>query len=181
MSVGVELVAYNSEYLLQAAQVVREILSAPPIDDATSLNDVVSQLQTDSTRDGFGGIIALVRGEAIGLVTWYDITGRELYDRWRPRFTPKERIPMPGGRGAMIAQIGVLPSVRGRGLGSRLLQAALTRIEPLHDWAAVNSHTIAHSALSMFNRNGFEVLPLTGIQSPERICLLKAIRQPVAA
>jgi GNAT superfamily N-acetyltransferase len=177
---GIQLVAYRPEHLWLTAQAIREVITEPPF-DALSLPEVISELQSDQMRDGFGGLVATMRGAPVGLVMWHDLTGRELNDRWRPRFAPKDQVPTPQGNGALIGRIGVMPSVRGHGLGARLLAAALEQIEPTHEWVAMNAYKMGSGMPDMFSVAGFEVLPLVGVQSPNKICLLKTVRLAIPA
>jgi GNAT superfamily N-acetyltransferase len=177
MNRAVELIAYDPAYEYQTAQAFLEVFTASPYSESLTLNDAVSQIQADSERDGFGGVLIVSGDSVIGFSWWFDISGAELNDRWRSRFAPKELIPRPEGHGALLNEFGVLASARNRGLGHRLLQATLEQIEPTHDWIAMNARMFAHAGLALLKSYAFEDLGVTGIQVPTRICLIKTINR----
>ena len=173
MNRAVELIPYDAAYESQTAQAYLEVFTTNPWNETLSLNDARQQLQADSERKGFGGLLFRSGDRVIGFSWWFDITGRELGDRWRPRFAPKEKVPAPEGAGVYLIEFGVLPSMRNHGLGHRLLTGTLEQIEPTHDWIALNTHKFAHAGLALLKSYAFEDLGLSGIQVPSRICLMK--------
>ncbi|HLY25974.1 MAG TPA: hypothetical protein VKQ72_06520 [Aggregatilineales bacterium] len=168
-----ELIPYNPAYASQTVQAYLEVFTAPPWNEALSLNDALSQLETDAQREGFGGILARTGQEIGGFSWWFDISGPELNDRWRLRFAPKEKVPHLEGRGVFLMEFGILPTLRHHGLGKKILDATLEQIEPNHDWIALNTSNIAHAGLALLKSRAFEDLGLKGIQVPTRICLVK--------
>lgn len=175
-STPVELVAYDPSYAHATAQAFLEIFTMPPWNETVSLNDLMYQLESDYCREGFGGLLFTSGKDVIGFSWWFALSGHELYERWRPRFQPREKIPTPEGRGTLLAEFGVVPAARHRGLGRRLVQTSLQQIEPDYDWIAVTSQKFAHPALALLKSAAFVDLELTGIQVPTRICLFKYIR-----
>jgi ribosomal protein S18 acetylase RimI-like enzyme len=171
----IEIVPYDLSQALPTAQAMLEVFSAPPFNEALTLNDTLALLKSDQARLGFNGVLIRLADTVVGFSWWYDITGHDLYDRWWSRFTPRENIPMPDGRGAFLTEFGVLPTLQHRGLGQRLLKASLDQIEPDHDWIALDTSKFAHAGLALLKSQAFEELELTGIQSPLRICLMKTI------
>ena len=171
----IEIVPYDNSLALPTAQAMLEVFSAPPFNEALTLNDTLSLLESDQARGGFSGVLVRLADEVVGFSWWYDITGRELYDRWWSRFTPRENIPTLDGRGAYMMEFGVLPTLQHRGLGQRLLKASLEQIEPKHDWIALDTSRFAHAGLALLKSQAFEELDLTGVQSPQRVCLMKRI------
>ncbi len=174
----IEPVPYDPAYALQTAQAFIDVFSPPPFNEPVSLNDILAQLESDYSRAGFGGILlrAALANEIVGFSWWFDISARDLHDRWRPRFTPRDNIPTPSGRGAYLIEFGVLPAFQHHGLGQRLLKATLARIEPDHDWIALDTQKFAHAGLALLKSQAFEEVELTGLQVPTRICLMKTIR-----
>ena len=57
------------------------------------------------------------------------------------------------------------------------LKATLEAIEPNHDWIALNTNKAAHAGLALLLSNGFMDLGLTGVQSTNRICMMKTMQQ----
>jgi GNAT superfamily N-acetyltransferase len=176
----IEMIPFDNALVQETAQAYLSIFSAPPWSTTTSLTEVLTQLHTDQTRDGFGGYLVSVERYGLkeigGFAWWYDISGEELHELWRPRFEPKNSIPQLEGRGVYLSEWGVVPSMQNKGLGGKILGAVLESVEPDHDWIAVNSHRHAHAALALLRSHAFELLELKGVQSPERICLLKTVR-----
>jgi GNAT superfamily N-acetyltransferase len=172
----VDLVTYEPSFIYDTAQAYLDIFSAAPWNETFSYNDVLFQLQTDQERPGFGGLLFKSPSEVSGFAWWYDVTGTELYDLWRPRFSPRESIPMIEGRISLLMDFGVRRSLRNKGLGQRLLKAALGQIEPTHDWVVLTTHDFAHAALALLRSNGFETLPLKGVQKPSQIALYKELQ-----
>jgi GNAT superfamily N-acetyltransferase len=174
----IEVIPYDSAYALRTAQAYLEVFSAPPWNEALSLNDVLSQLESDMARKGACGVLmrSTFADNIVAFSWWFDITGQELHERWRPRFMPKENVPQPEGRGVYLMEFGVVPTMQHHGLGQRLLKATLADIEPQHDWIALNTHRFAHAGLALLKSTAFEELDLTGAQIPTRICLMKYIR-----
>jgi GNAT superfamily N-acetyltransferase len=177
MNRSIELIPYDPAYESQTAQAYLEVFSTVSWNANLSLNDALVQLQADSQRDGFGGVLIRAQGTISGFSWWFDITGTELNERWRSRFAPRENIPYLDGRGVFVIEFGVKPALRGHGLGNRLLKATLEAIEPGHDWIALNTNKAAHAGLALLLSNGFVDLGLTGVQSPNRICMLKTIHR----
>lgn len=174
MNKTIELIPYRPDYLAYAAQAVREMLTTPPLHETASLNDIISQLNADQDREGFGGLLAIdEREQVIGGMWWFSLDGQALYERWKPRFTPREAIPMLAGRGAYIANIGVIPSVRNRGLGKHMLSAALSTLEPDHAWIATVAYQSFAAGLAVLRSHGFEPLPLQSTQGYPKVALLK--------
>ncbi|MCS6870090.1 MAG: GNAT family N-acetyltransferase [Anaerolineae bacterium] len=176
MNRTVELIPYRPEYLAQAAQVIREMLTTPPLSETVSLNDIIAQLDADQKREEFGGLVALDEHEQVlGGMWWFGLDGAALYERWKPRFAPREAIPVPNGRGVYIASIGVIPSVRNRGLGKYMLNAALSTLEPEHDWIATTAYQVLSAGLAVLRSQGFELLPLQSTQGQGKVALLKYV------
>lgn len=176
----VELIPYDPAYLQQAAQTFLEVFSTAPFNETLSLNDVLTQLDSDYGRPGFGGLLVYAENAfanpIVGFSWWFDISGEELRDRWQPRFKPSENIPTPRGRGCYLTEFALLPTLRHHGLGHRLLRESLDAIEPNHDWIALQTQKFAHAALAILKSHAFEDLNLTGIQVPTRMCMIKSIR-----
>ncbi len=172
-----EFITYDSAYDFQIAQAFLEVFTTPPVNEVLSLNEALTQLQSDSQHPGFGGLLVRIADEIVGFSWWFDISGQQLYERWSPRFAPKANIPQPAGRGAFLVEFGVVPRLQNRGLGCRLFKGSLEQIEPDHDWVAVSIHKFVHAGLALLKSEAFEELDLTGIQVPTRICLLKTIRR----
>ncbi len=172
---NIQVIAYDPAYAYATAQAFLEVFTTPPWNETVSLSDVLAQLATDYSRDGFGGVLTTQGDFVVGFVWWFSITGRELHEQWRPRFQPKENIPLLEGRGVYLSEFGVATSLQNRGLGQRLLKAGLEQMEPQADWIAVISNKQVHSALALLKSQAFEELPLVGIQVPDRICLIKEI------
>src|SRR5579859_5992457 len=176
MNNAIELIPYDSSYESQTAQAYLEVFTTGHISENLSLNDALAQVSADSQRDGFGGLLVKVQTTIAGFSWWFDISGSELNERWRARFAPRDNVPRPEGRGAFVIEFGVKSTLRGRGLGNRLLKATLAEIEPTHDWIALNTTKSAHAGLALLLSNGFVDLGLSGVQAPGRICLMKTIR-----
>lgn len=172
-----ELVPYDPSLALPTAQAFLEVFTTPPLNEVLSLNDALSQLESDANRDGFGGILLQAEPTIVGFSWWYAMDGVELHDRWRPRFTPKEKVPQPEGHGVYLTEFGILPRYQHHGLGKRLFERTLSEIEPDHDWIALSTNTFAHAGLALLKSKGFEDLGLKGVQVPTRICLIKYIRR----
>jgi ribosomal protein S18 acetylase RimI-like enzyme len=168
-----EFVAYDPRYASQTAQAYLEVFTASPWNETLSLNDALSQLETDAERPGFGGTLIRSAEAVAGFAWWFDVTGRELNDRWRRRFGPKESVPLLEGKGAFLMEFGVLAALRKRGLGRRLLETTLSQIEPTHDWIVLDTSTTALAGLALLKSAAFAKLDLVGIQDPRRICLLR--------
>src|SRR3954452_4518820 len=96
---SVELIPYEPIYASPTAQAFLQVFTAPPWNETVTLNDVLAQLDADSGRPGFGGLLLKSGKSVVGFSWWFEISGRELNDIWRPRFTPKEKVPQPGGCG----------------------------------------------------------------------------------
>ncbi len=176
MNKTVELIPYRPEYLADAAQAIREMLTTPPLHETVALNDVISQLNADQGRESFGGLLALdERQHVIGGMWWFALDGQALYERWKPRFTPRESIPVPSGRGIYIANIGLIPSVRNRGLGSYLLGTALDSLQPDCNWIATTAYQSWSAGLAMLYRHGFTQLPLQSLQGQGKVALIKQV------
>ncbi len=173
----IEIIPYDSTFLLQTARALIDVFSPPPFNENLSLNEALAQVESDQSRAGFEGLLVRSGEEIAGFSWWFDLTGQDLYDRWRPRFAPKENIPVLEGRGVFLLEFGLLPTLQHHGLGQRLLKAALSRIEPEHDWIAISTYKFAYAGLALLKSEAFEELDLTGIQTPSRICLLKTIRR----
>jgi GNAT superfamily N-acetyltransferase len=171
----IELIPYDPTYTLDTAQAFVEVFTTTPWNEPVSLNDVRAQLDSDNSRAGFGGFLLRSAESVVGFSWWFDISGRELHERWRPRFTPKENVPTPEGRGVYLIEFGVTPMMQHHGLGQRLLNATLAEIEPNHDWVALDTHNFAHAGLALLKSRAFEQLELRGVQVPSRICLMKYI------
>lgn len=171
-----EFVAYDTHYASETAQAYLEVFTAKPWNETLTLNDALSQLRTDTERPGFGGTLIRSGESVAGFSWWFDMTGRELNDRWRRRFGPKESVPLLEGHGVFLMEFGVLGTLRNRGLGRRLLEITLSQTEPGHDWIALDTSTSALVGLALLHGNGFENLDLVGLQDPRRICLLKALK-----
>lgn len=171
-----EFLSYNPSHDFQVAQAFLEVFTAPPINEVLSLNEALAQLQSDSKQPGFGGLLVRLLDEVIGFSWWFDTSAQQLYERWSPRFAPRENIPRPTGRGALLVEFGVVPRLQNRGLGCRLLTSSLERIEPDHDWVVVSIHNFVHAGLALLKSQAFEELDLTGIQVPARMCLIKRVR-----
>lgn len=70
------------------------MLTTPPLHETVALNDVIAQLDADQGREGFGGLLAVdERQHVIGGMWWFELDGQALYERWKPRFAPREAIP----------------------------------------------------------------------------------------
>jgi len=83
MNKTIELIPYRPEYLAEAAQVIREMLTTPPLHETIALNDVIAQLDADQSREAFGGLVALdEREHVIGGMWWFGLDGQALYERW---------------------------------------------------------------------------------------------------
>jgi ribosomal protein S18 acetylase RimI-like enzyme len=179
MASRIELIPYDPAYVLHTAQAFVDVFTMSPWSEAISLNDVRTQLESDYRRVGFGGLLlhSTLEDSVAGFSWWFDSSGQELYDRWRPRFVPKEKVPKPEGRGVYLIEFGVTPMLQHHGLGQRLLKATLAEIEPTHDWIAVDTHRFAHAGLALLKSNAFEELGLSGSQVPTRVCLMKTIRR----
>ena len=176
MNRTIELIPYHPAFEAQTAQAYLDVFSTAEWSENLSLNDALVQLQADSQHDGFGGVLIRTQATIGGFSWWFDLSGNELNERWRSRFAPRDNIPYPDGRGVFVIEFGIKPALRGHGLGNRLLKATLEAIEPNHDWIALNTNKAAHAGLALLLSNGFVDLGLTGIQSPNRICLMKTIR-----
>lgn len=87
MSVSYDILPYTPDLLHITGQIIQEIVTAPPLNEISALSDVLAKYQSDSTRDGFGGYLLKVNGKYAGASAWFDVSGRELNDRWRPRFS----------------------------------------------------------------------------------------------
>ncbi len=172
----IELVPYDPAYVLPTAQTFVDVFTTAPWSESVSLNDVRSQLESDICREGFGGLLLRSADSVAGFSWWFDIRGEELNDRWRRRFGPKEKVPTPEGRGVYLIEFGVAPMLQHHGLGQRLLNATLDKIEPNHDWIALDTHKFAHAGLALLKSQAFEELELIGLQVPSRICLMKFLR-----
>jgi hypothetical protein len=177
MNQAAEIIDYDPAYSAQTAQAYLEVFTSPPWNETLSLNDALAQLEADSEREGFGGLIIRTGQEVGGFSWWFDISGQELYDRWHPRFEPKDDVPFLEGRGSFLIEFGIMSKLRHHGLGQRLLQGTLAQLEPSHDWIALNTSNTAHAGLALLKSYAFEDLGLTGIQVPSRICLLKTVRR----
>ncbi|PJF30407.1 MAG: hypothetical protein CUN51_07740 [Candidatus Thermofonsia Clade 1 bacterium] len=176
MNKTIELIPYRPEYLAEAAQVIREMLTTPPLHETIALNDVIAQLDADQSREAFGGLVALdEREHVIGGMWWFGLDGQALYERWKPRFTPREAIPIPNGRGVYIANMGIIPSVRNRGLGKYMLRAALNTLEAEYNWIATIAYQAYAASLAVLRGQGFEQLPLQSTQGQGRVALIKYI------
>ncbi|MFN7208875.1 MAG: GNAT family N-acetyltransferase [Aggregatilineales bacterium] len=176
MNKTIELIPYRSEYRAEVAQAIREMLTTPPLHETVSLNDVIAQLDADQRREAFGGLLAVdERQHVIGGMWWFGLDGQGLYERWKPRFAPREAIPTPNGKGVYIANIGVIPSVRRRGLGKYLLGAALSELELEHDWIATVGYQSFAAGLAVLHGHGFTQLPLQSLQAQGRLALIKYI------
>src|SRR5258708_33777884 len=177
MNRTVDFIEYDPQYASQTAQAYLEVFTAPPWNETLSLNDALSQLETDAERPGFGAILVRSGDDIGGFAWWFDMTGRELNDRWRRRFGPKEQVPLLEGRGTFLMEFGVLPALRHHCVGNRMLRTAISQIEPTHDWIALNTSTTAHAGLALLKSNAFEDLGLVGLQDSKRLCLLKTIER----
>jgi GNAT superfamily N-acetyltransferase len=176
MNKTIELIPYRPDYLAYVAQAVREMLTTPPLHETVSLNDVIAQLDADQGREGFGGLLALdEREQVIGGMWWFSLDGSALYERWKPRFTPREAIPVPAGRGVYIANMGMIPSARNRGLGKYMLSAALSALERDCDWLATIAYQAFSAGIAVLKSQGFVQLPLQSAQGQGRVALLKQI------
>lgn len=177
MNRTIELMPYESHHLPSAAQLIHEVLSTPPMRETFSLTELLGQLRSDEARAGFAGLVALdtALGEIIGGLWWFALDGKELYERWRPRYSPREAIPQPNGYGAFIPNFGVLPGARNKGLGAHLLNTALTQLEATFDWIAIHGFTSVPQSVAILKSHGFEQLPLVGIQVQDRVCLIKYV------
>jgi GNAT superfamily N-acetyltransferase len=171
-----EFTSYDPAYEQETATAFLEVFTSAPYNEILSLNDCRTQINADSHRKGFDGILIRSDDQVVGFSWWFDITGYELYDRWRTRFTPKDRIPKPDGKGAFLMEFGILPTMRHHRLGKRLLEDTLAQIESNHDWIALSTHDFAHAGVALLMNNGFAELGIHGIQVPSRICLMKRIR-----
>ncbi|PJF42121.1 MAG: hypothetical protein CUN50_05310 [Candidatus Thermofonsia Clade 1 bacterium] len=177
MNKTIELIPYRPEYLAQVAQAIREMLTTPPLYETVSLNDVISQLNADQGRESFGGLLAVdEREQVIGGMWWFGLDGLGLHERWKPRFTPREAIPMPNGRGIYIASMGMIPSVRNRGLGKYMLSAALSTLELESDWIATVAYRTHSASLAVLHSQGFVTLPLESTQGQSKVALIKHTR-----
>jgi GNAT superfamily N-acetyltransferase len=172
-----EVIPYDPKYENQTASAFLEVFSIAPYSATLSLNDARSQLAADSQRDGFGGVLVRLGEDILGFSWWFDMTGADLYDRWRPRFTPKEGVPRPDGHGVFLNEFGILPALRNRGLGHRVFHATMEQIEPTHDWIALNTDDFAHAGLALLQSHAFVDLGLRGVQVPSRICMFKEIHR----
>jgi GNAT superfamily N-acetyltransferase len=179
MSSRIETIPYDHTLALKTAQAFLEVFTTPPWHEAVSLNEAMSQVESDSQRQGFGGILLREKqlDNIIGFSWWFDISGFELHDWWRPRYSPKENVPQPEGRGVYLNEFGVIPAYQHKGLGLRMFQATLKQIEPDHDWIALSTQKYAHAGLALLKSQAFEDLGLVGVQVPTRICLMKYIRR----
>ncbi len=177
MNQPAEIIDYDPSYVAQTAQAYLDVFTSPPWNETLSLNDALSQLEADAEREGFAGLLIRAGNDIAGFSWWFDISGRDLYDRWQPRFVPKENVPYLEGKGSFLMEFGVVSGLRHHGLGNRMLQTTLNLIEPSHDWIALNTSNIAHAGLALLMSHAFEDLGLKGIQVPSRICLLKTIRR----
>jgi len=173
---AIQIFPYTSADLSEAAQAIREILTTPPLDETASLSDIISQLQADTDRAGFNGVVVRHGPLLVGGAWWYAMTGPELQARWWPRFTPRDQVPNPAGVGVYLANIGVVPSARHRGLGAGLVRSVLAQIAPLYDWAATLTYAALPSASAMLQAHGFAVLPLTSTQMTVRVAHFKPLR-----
>ena len=117
MNSAIELVPYESIYAAQTAQAFLQVFTAAPWNETLTLNDILSQLEVDYSRPGFGGLLVRSGQNVAGFSWWFELTGRELNDKWRPRFTPKEKVPTPEGGGVFLNEFGIVPSMRHHGLG----------------------------------------------------------------
>ncbi|HVO43112.1 MAG TPA: hypothetical protein VMT34_10830 [Aggregatilineales bacterium] len=171
----VDLIAYEPAHIYDTAQTFLDIFTADPWNETSSYSEIIAQLQTDQGRPGFGGLLLRSATAVGGFAWWYDISGPELFNLWRPRYAPREAIPMLAGRGALLMEFGIRRSLRNKGLGQRLLKASLGQIEPTHDWIALATQDFAHAALALLKSNGFESLGLKGVQRPTAIALLKVL------
>lgn len=177
MNQAAEIISYDQAYAEATAQAYLNVFTSPPWNETLSLSDARAQLDADSERDGFGGLL-IRTGETVGGFSWwFDISGQELYDRWQPRFAPKENVPFLDGKGVFLIEFGILSTLRHHGLGNRLLQATLSETEPAHDWIALNTSNNAHAGLALLKSYAFEDIGLKGVQVPTRICLMKMIRR----
>ncbi|MBE2193362.1 MAG: GNAT family N-acetyltransferase [Anaerolinea sp.] len=174
MSVAFEIVPYSPELLHVTGQIIQEVSSV--LDSTLGLSDTLARFQSDASREGFGGLLVRVGERYVGASVWFDVTGRELNDRWRPRYTPREKVPSPAGSGVLLHVMGILPKWRGRGLGRALLEASLAQIEPTHDWIAMSLVSESPAAVSLFQNYGFEALPLVS-SNRRSLCVMKFTRQ----
>jgi GNAT superfamily N-acetyltransferase len=172
-----ELIPYDREYEYQTASAFLEVFTIAPFSETLSLNNAQSQLAADSQRDGFGGILVRYGEDIVGFSWWFDISGAELHDTWRPRFEPKDQVPRPEGHGVFLNEFGIRPVLRNHGLGHKLFHATMQQIEPTHDWIALNTHNFAHAGLALLQSHAFVDLGLHGTQVTSRICMLKEIRR----
>jgi len=173
----IELISYEPAYIHETAQAYLEVFGVAPWNETYSYAEVVSQLQTDQDRPGFGGVLFRSPSEVFGFSWWYDTTGPELNDRWRPRFTPKEQVPTWDGQGCYLMQFGIKALYRHKGLGQRLLKASLAQIEPTHDWIALSTYDFAHAGLALLKSYGFEDLGLRGVQNKAALALVRTIER----
>lgn len=172
---AIQIFPYTAADLSEAAQTIREIITTPPLDETASLSDIISQLQADTGRAGFTGVVVRHGPLLVGGAWWYAMTGADLQERWWPRFTPREEVPNPAGTGVYIANMGVIPSVRSRGIGAGLVRNVLAEIEPLYAWAATLTYAALPSASALLQAHGFTALPLTSTQSTARIAHFKLL------
>src|SRR5690349_10085060 len=126
MNQAAEIISFDPAYAAQTAQAYLEVFTSPPWNETLSLNNALAQLEADSEREGFGGLIIRTGEEVGGFSWWFDISGQALYDRWHPRFEPKDSVPFLEGKGSFLIEFGVLAGLRHHGLGNRLLQATLS-------------------------------------------------------
>jgi GNAT superfamily N-acetyltransferase len=175
MNKSLRLSAYGPQHLQAVAQGIRDVLSVPPIVEMLSLNDILSQLETDTMRDGFGGLLLHYGDDLVGMAWWYGMSGRELHSYWRPRFAPKEAVPTPAGEGAYLARFGLLPGYLRRGLGTQLLTAAMDEMGMNRRWLAATPYGVDRSAQGILAGLGFEALPLRSQGGTEKVAMLKQL------